>query len=180
MKTVLRSSLDVFLRTLMVSALAFASYPLVAAAKDFGYVISCVLAVFYYLVFMYFCIFNLWTAGEKDKIKVNAGHMKPMVWKGFVSDAVVFVPTAIVYTLANVLPKNTLGDVFRIINVVLTEHSMYIYSMFRISNSGGGLTGALITAFFCLSGTVAAGVSYIVGFKGIKIIQPWLDQWKKN
>ena len=46
MKTVLRSSLDVFLRTLMVSALAFASYPLVAAAKGFGYVISCVLAVF--------------------------------------------------------------------------------------------------------------------------------------
>ena len=37
MKTVFRSSLDVFLRTLMVTALAFASYPLVAAAKDFAY-----------------------------------------------------------------------------------------------------------------------------------------------
>ena len=42
MKTVFRSSLDVFLRTLMVTALAFASYPLVAAAKDFAYPLQCI------------------------------------------------------------------------------------------------------------------------------------------
>lgn len=180
MKTVFRSSLDVFLRTLMVTALAFASYPLVAAAKDFAYPLKCILAVFYYIVFMYFCIFNLWTAGCKDKIKVNAGHMKPMFWKGFASSAVVFVPSAVVYTLGVLLPDCGIRSGIRILNYILSGHAMYIYAMFGVTSAEGGLAGALITAFFCLSGIIAAGVAYIIGFKDIKIIQPWLDQWKKN
>lgn len=180
MKTVLRSALDVFLRTLMVTALSFASYPLVAAAKDFGYALKCILAVFYYIVFLYFCIFNLWTAGGKDKIKTDAGHMKPMLWKGFAAAAVVFIPSAAVYALGVCLPENGLRAGIRIANYILSGHSMYAFSMFGITNVEPGLTGALITAFFCLSGIIAAGVAYTVGFKEIKIIRPWLDQWKKN
>lgn len=180
MKSVLRSSLDVLLRTLMVTALAFASYPLVAAAKDFSYALKCILAVFYYLVFMYFCIFNLWTAGGKDRIKVGAGHMKPMIWKGFAASAVVFVPSAIVYALGVLLPACGFRSGIRILNYVLSGHAMYIYAMFGVTSAEASLTGTLITAFFCLSGIIAAGVAYIVGFKDIKIIQPWLDQWKKN
>ena len=68
MKTVFRSSLDVFLRTLMVTALAFASYPLVAAAKDFAYPLKCILAVFYYILFLCisaFSIFGLRAARTK-------------------------------------------------------------------------------------------------------------------
>jgi len=67
MKTVFRSSLDVFLRTLMVTALAFASYPLVAAAKDFAYPLKCILAVFYilFLCISAFSIFGLRAARTK-------------------------------------------------------------------------------------------------------------------
>ncbi len=66
MKTIFRSSLDVFLRTLMVTALAFASYPLVAAAKDFAYPLKCILAVFYYIVCISaFSIFGLRAARTK-------------------------------------------------------------------------------------------------------------------
>ena len=90
------------------------------------------------------------------------------------------VPAAVVYTLGVLLPDCGIRSGIRILNYILSGHAMYIYAMFGVTSAEGGLAGALITAFFCLSGIIAAGVAYIIGFKDIKIIQPWLDQWKKN
>lgn len=180
MKSILKSALHVFLRVLMVTVLAFASYPLVAASGDFKHLVSCILAVFYVIVLTYFNIFNLWSAGCKDKIKFDAGRIKPMPYKGFIASAIVYVPMGIVYAIVQILPKNSVRDVFVLLNYVLSGHSTYIFSAFGINNVDGGVIGAIIIVSVCTLGIVSAGIAYIIGFKGIKIIQPWLDQWKKN
>lgn len=112
MKETFKSSLYLLLRLLMISLLSFMSIPLWGKSVE---ILGPILAVFYFIILMYFFVFTMWSVGRKDVIKVNSGNMKINKLKGFIAGGFVLIPTVIFYFLPEFFPKETTNAVVRLI-----------------------------------------------------------------
>lgn len=179
MKNTLKLSLYLVLRALMVSVLCFMTSP-ITSNEGFGWLLY-VFAVFYLIVLFYFIIFTAWTVGCRDKIKVDAGRQKSCLARGFIGSGIVFGAMIVIFLLAVVLKDAGLfGQIVNTVNLILSFCVSFVLIVF--TGAAGYSTGWLGFTVFCfvmVACIAAGGISYIIGAKNIKFIQPWLDKWKR-
>ncbi|PWM46588.1 MAG: hypothetical protein DBX47_02065 [Clostridiales bacterium] len=195
MKSTMQTTLYLFLRIVLVCILAAMSIPITSFATD---ITIPILAVFYFLMIMYFFIFTAWTVGGKDVIANNRTKQKPFMAKGFVAAGIVAVFLAIVFFMPNVI-SSTMGSsnsiflIFYFLKLGFTMFSAYplVWTHSLVSGISMSSDEVMGDTFSSVAATIVyfaiivccvigAGVGYIVGYKQIKIIQPWLDKWKRE
>ena len=198
MKSMMQLSLYLFLRLVLVCILALMSIPVARFATD---VTTPLLAIFYFLMIMYFFIFTAWSVGGRDVIKNNRTNKSPFLAKGFIAAFIIAAFLVIVFFMPNIIssligsPSGSLYLVFHFMKLFFIFFSAYsmvwvqsIVSGIPILISVDEILGdinasvAATIAFFVilLCCVIGAGIGYIVGYKQIKIIQPWLDKWKRE
>ena len=196
MKSMMKLSLYLFLRLILVCILALMSIPVAGFATD---VTTPLLAIFYFLMIMYFFIFTAWSVGGRDVIKNNRTNKSPFLAKGFIAAFIIAAFLVIVFFMPNIIssligsPSGSLYLVFYFMKLFFIFFSAYSRVWVHSIVSGIPISGdetlgdinasvAATIAFFVilLCCVIGAGIGYIVGYKQIKIIQPWLDKWKRE
>jgi hypothetical protein len=111
--------------------------------------------------------------------------------KGFISAAILTVPLCAI----NIIPlfftpdlKNIFASVIGILKLIFSMSNVFtaqifIKTGFDIAQDVGVNTESTIiaTVVYCsvmLICTIGAGIGYIIGFKQIPLIKPWLNKWK--
>lgn len=179
MKNTFTLSLYLILRVLMIGFLCFMTSP-ISSNEGFGW-LTYVFAVFYLIVLFYFIIFTSWTVGCRDKIKVDGGRQKSCLARGFISSGIVFGTMLVIFFLAVLFKDAGMGgQILNIVNLITSFCVSFVLIAF--TGAAGYSTGWLGFTVFCLlmiACIAAGGISYILGAKNIKFIQPWLDKWKR-
>ena len=128
----------------------------------------------------------MWSVGGKDRIKVDRGVMKKNMAKGFVSSGILAVFLLFIYFASFLFGQFMDELVLRVwgfIKLFFTMFPMYMtiwLTSLEVSADIQTLVAAIVYVVTLISCVVGAGIGYIVGFKRIPIIQPWLDKWKRN
>ena len=195
MKSTMKISGYLFLRLVLVCILAAMSIPVTGFFTD---VTIPVLAIFYFIMIMYFFIFTSWIVGGKEVLADNRTKQKPFMAKGFVSAGIVGVFVAIIFFMPNVIAatmgtSNSLYLIFYFIKIGFSMVSAYpmIWTQSIVAGVSMSSTAPIGDSFSSVAATIVffaiivcciigSGVGYIVGYKQIKIIQPWLDKWKRE
>ncbi len=177
MKITFKLSLYLILRVLMICMLCFMCVPL-TVSDGFSWLIP-VLAVFYLVVLFYFVVFTCWTIGCKDKIKVDAGRQKSNMARGFISSGIVFGILEVLFILSIVITEGLAGQIFNVANMITSFFSYFLLMSFVGTSPYPGSYGILVYSLLIIACIITGGISYIIGAKNIKFIQPWLDKWKK-
>ena len=188
MKNVFKLSLTLFLRTILVCLLSFmAVITLTVIGSSEGYVnpvISVVFGVFYFIALLYFFIYSAWDEGKKDSNRVAIGQSKEMIYKGFLSAAIVVVPIITIFILTHVFGDYQ-NDIMNILNIIKLIF-MWAGAYFTVPFTGGvstttiepgaetdPTTAIIMTSILCgvyVASWIGSGVGYIFGYKKISFI----------
>lgn len=184
----LKGALYLFARVVLVCVLAFMSYPLSSMAPN---VMRPILAVFYFIMLMYFFVFTMWNEGVRDRNRVEIGLIKENKAKGFISSGIVLAFLLIVNYLPmffDIQSKNIFVIVISVIKVVFSSAVSFAVSMFLpnvdISQTMGGnmshlwVSSTVFTVIYLLC-AIGAGIGYIVGYKNIVFIGDKIEKIKK-
>lgn len=198
MKSMMKLSLYLFLRLVLVCILALMSIPVARFATD---VTTPLLAIFYFLMIMYFFIFTAWSVGGRDVIKNNRTNKSPFLAKGFIAAFIIAAFLVIVFFMPNIIssligsPSGSLYLVFyfmKLFFILFSAYSMaWVHSIVSgipilisvdeiLGDINASVAAAIAFFVILLCCVIGAGIGYIVGYKQIKIIQPWLDKWKRE
>lgn len=184
----LKGTLYLFARVVLVCVLAFMSYPLSSMAPE---VMRPVLAVFYFIMLIYFFTFTMWNEGVRDRNRVEIGLIKENRAKGFISAGILLAFLLIV----NYLPmffdtqsQNVFVVIISVVKVVFSSAVSFAVSFFvkdvDISQTMGGnmshlwVSSTVFTVIY-LCCAVAAGIGYIVGYKNIVIFGDKIEKIRK-
>lgn len=183
----LKGALYLFARVVLVCVLAFMSYPLSSMAPD---IMRPILAVFYFIMLMYFFIFTMWNEGVRDRNRVEIGLIKENRAKGFISAGIVLALLLIINYLPmffNTQSQNIFVIIISVIKVVFSAAVSFAVSLFvhnvDISQTMGGnmdhllVSSSVYTVIYLLC-AVGAGIGYIVGYKNIIIIGDKIEKIK--
>ena len=158
-------------------------------------VLAIPMGILYFFMMMYFYVFTMWYEGGKDIHRVKAGTVKYFPAKGFVSAGIVGAFASLAYFLPSFLTQGSLshgiaylGKLFfmlpstflswPIVDKTLTDEQ---FAALKEALSGTLRTQISVVFFgMLIAWIVGAGIGYIVGYKQIKIFQPFLDKWKKD
>jgi len=184
MKRTLQRSLYLFLRYLMIALLCLMTIILAEAAPMILYP---VLGLFYLVAVLYFVIFTSWHEGGKDIALVNAGASKKNLGRGFLA----FIPVAVLLVAVAVarIIAVPFGDVsgfslsqgiLPMFDTLLMMPDWYLANLPELFGANTVFWRYFIHFALLAVYWVSSGIAYIVGYKRILIIKPWLDKWKKN
>lgn len=192
MKAFRKSVLYLSLRYLLVTFLSFMTYTLVARSPR---VLAPIMAVFYFCVTMYFFVYTLWYEGCRDISRVKTGAVREFPAKGFAAGGVLGVVLSVFYVLPRFLPSgSTVHGIFYLIKSYLMLPCIYAALPFvdqSMSESeflawktqmGSALELRMDLVFFgfLLAWIIGGGIGYLLGYKDIHPLRPFLDKWKKD
>jgi len=192
MKHILRSSSHLLLRVILVCALSFMSITIISISPE---LMIPFLAIFYFIVMLYFFTFTMWHAGVQDINKVKLNTQKETLYKGFLSALIVVLPLC----MFNIIPlffdlsqSNIFYTIFGIIKVVFSMCCVFAITfitggnaMTFAENEGEAvqpINAILSTEIYCIMMiifVIGAGIGYIFGYKRIEIFPPLYKNIKK-
>ena len=195
MKNIFKLSLHLILRVALVcllSLMAVITLGTIASSNgQLNPVVSVIFGFFYFIMLVYFFILSAWTEGGKDSNRVAIGQSKEMIYKGFISSAIVVVPIVTVFVLTYVYSdyKNDTMNVLNLIKFFFMWAGVY----FSVPFTGGVSTttidpGAetdpmvalimtvILCAVYIIAG-ICAGVGYIFGYKKISFIPKLMTKY---
>ena len=195
MKSTLKCSLYLLARIVLVCMLSFMSIYLTGISKEVMYP---VLAVFYYIMIMYFFVYTMWFEGDKDTNRVTIGLQKYMPYKGFLAAAIAVAPIIILFMIQAFIPSlqgTMFMNVVSIINMIFEMSAFYtvgcvlqIYQadttksesfkdvLFNTESITDTQLIAITVSVVLISCVIGAGIGYIVGYKKIHIFKPIADK----
>lgn len=188
MKSVFKLSLSLLLRTVLVCMLSFMAVitlGMVGSSNgEINPVISVIFGIIYLFMLLYFFVYTSWVEGGKDNNRVKIGQANEMVYKGFLSAAIVVVPVIAVFviTYAFMNVQNTVMSILNILKLIFVWAGIYLTVPFTggISTTSVDAEGTAdptlalyMTLILCVIYIIAAicsGVGYIFGYKKISFI----------
>ena len=195
MKNIFKLALHLFLRVILVcllSLMAVITLGTIGSSNgQINPVVSVIFGVFYFIMLVYFFILSAWTEGGKDNNRVAIGQSTEMIYKGFLSAAIVVVPVVTVFILTHVFSdyQNNVMNVLNLIKFLFMWAGIY----FTVPFTGGvstttielgaetDPTSALImTAILCavyIISWIGSGVGYIFGYKKISFIPKLMNKF---
>lgn len=184
---ILKGSLYLFARVVLVCVLAFMAMPLASMAPD---ILNPILAIFYFIILLYFFVFTMWYEGVKDRNRVEIGLIKENKFKGFISAGIILF----VLLLINYLPmffstdsKGVFISVLNVIKIIFSSSVSYEISFFigsvDLSAMGGNwdhliISSTVFTVIYIIC-AIGSGIGYIFGYKNIVIIGDKIEKIKK-
>ena len=188
MKKVLKLSLGLLGRTILIcllSIMAVVTLSIIASSKgQINPVVSVIFGSLYFIMLVYFFVLTAWNEGGKDSNRVAIGQSKEMIYKGFLSAAILVIPIVTVFILTHIFEdyQNNIMNILNIIKFIFMWTGIY----FAVPFTGGISTttiepGAetdptaalIITCILCgvyVIAGICAGVGYIFGYKKISFI----------
>lgn len=176
-KSILRSIWFLLLRFILVCVLCFMTIPLASFAPA---IMPPILGFFYGGVLLYFYIFTMWSVGKKDTNLVKTGIAKENLAKGFLAAGILAVVLFIFVLIPSFFPPDAAGTaavIFNLIKFCLTMCVNYLITFFFGPASPYGTV--IVFGIMMVLCTVSAGIAYLVGYKNIPLIEPFLQKIKK-
>lgn len=186
-KRIRASALNLFLRMILIAMLSFMAIPVMAFVEKesaFAYILFVVFGILYLFMLCYFFVFTLWSEGGSDRNRVANNVIVYHPWKGFLSAAIVMIPLYVI----QIIPLFFSDTTPEILKAVLTVLKL-IFSMPgffpTLALTGGDLSQFLDvmgTSICCVLYTIAivcSGIGYLVGYKQITLIRPWIEKLTK-
>ena len=137
-KLILKGTLYLFARVVLLCVLVFMSIPIASVAPG---IFQPIFAVFYFFILLYFFILTMWHEGVRDRNRVEIGLIKENKAKGFISSGILLIFLLIV----NYLPmffdtesENIFVIIISVIKTVFSSSVSYLITLFvgYISNHG--------------------------------------------
>ncbi len=188
MKSILKLSLSLLLRTILVCMLSFMAVITLGmigtSNGEINPVVAVIFGIIYLFMLVYFFVYTAWVEGVKDNNRVNIGQANEMVWKGFASAAVVVIPVVIIFIVTYVFMdvQNGIMSLLNILKLIFVWAGIYLTVPFTggISTTSVDADGVadptlalymtvVLCAVYILS-AVCSGVGYIFGYKKISFI----------
>lgn len=188
MKSVFKLSLSLLLRAILVCLLSFMAVITLgmigSSNGEINPVVAVIFGIIYLFMLLYFFVYTAWVEGGKDNNRVNIGQANEMVWKGFVSAAIVVVPLIAVFVITYIFVdvQNGFMSFLNIIKLIFVWAGIYLTVPFTggISTTSVNSEGVAdpelalyMTVILCAVYIIAAicsGVGYIFGYKKISFI----------
>lgn len=187
-KLTLKGTLYLFARVVLICVLAFMSIPVASMAPN---IMNPILAVFYFIMMIYFWTLTMWHEGVRDRNRVEIELIRENKAKGFISSGILLLFLLVI----NYLPmffstesKNIFVTVISVIKVVFSSSVSYAVSFFvgtvDISQTMGGnperlLISSTVFTVIHLICAICAGIGYMVGYKNIVIFGDKIEKIKK-
>lgn len=187
-----KSVLYLSLRYLMMAFLSFMTYTMVTRSP---HVLAPLMAVFYFCVTMYFFVYTLWYEGCRDISRVKTGVVREFQAKGFAAGGVLGLILSVFYVLPRFMPAGSMvHGIFYIIRTVLMLPCIYAAIPFVDQGMSEAeflawkeqLSGTLelrmdlVFFGFLLAWIIGGGIGYLLGYKDLHPLRPFLDKWKRD
>ncbi len=183
---ILKNSLYLFARVILVCVLAFMAIPLASVSRN---IFNPIFAVFYFIVLFYFFVLTTWHEGVRDRNRVEIGLIKENKAKGFISAGIVLLFLLLVNYLPMFFSPDSRGvfvTILSVVKVIFASAVSYATSVFigdvDLSNMGGNAEHLMISStVFTVIYTVCAvssGISYIIGYKNIVLFGDKIEKIK--
>lgn len=186
-KLILKGTLYLFARVVLLCVLVFMSIPIASVAPG---IFQPIFAFFYFFILLYFFILTMWHEGVRDRNRVEIGLIKENKAKGFISSGILLIFLLIV----NYLPmffdtesENIFVIIISVIKTVFSSSVSYLITLFvgnvDISQTMGGnmerlmISSTVFTVVYIIC-VIGAGIGYIFGYKNIVVIGDKIEKIK--
>lgn len=183
MKLVFKSALHLFLRVILVCALAFMAFPafgvFTGSDGSINIVASAILGSFYLVMLVYFFVFTMWTEGNSDANRVKIGEIEPMQYKGFLSSAIVVVPIIIlnIASLSFGQSESIIISILNVLKLIFQMAAIFLTMVVANTSTLSEVTGTIdaqhmqyMVIIICavyFAAFIGGGIGYIFGYRKI-------------
>ncbi|MBE6890610.1 MAG: hypothetical protein E7481_01155 [Ruminococcaceae bacterium] len=193
MKSVLKLSLSLLLRTVLVCMLSFMAVitlGMIASSNgEINPVVAVIFGLIYLFMLLYFFTYTSWVEGGRDNNRVAIGQATEMLYKGYLSAAIVVIPIIAIFVISYVFMdvQNSVMGVLNILKLIFVWAGIYLtvpltggISTTTVDTEGADPTLALyMTLILCavyIIAAVCSGVGYVFGYKKISFIPKLTDK----
>lgn len=181
-----------FLRLILVCALSFMAIPLGSFSPK---IIWPVLAVFYFLIILYFYSFTSHSEGLTDRNRIETGLIKRIPFKGYISSGIltlILIVIGIVPFIYGYDSSHVVCRIFLILYYILSMSTAFAAQVFvgvdvsdinTDMNMENLITRFVVFAVIMIICTIVAGISYKLGLENKHPVKPFIDKvsgWLKQ
>ncbi|MBQ4645701.1 MAG: hypothetical protein IJB72_08075, partial [Clostridia bacterium] len=132
MKSVLKLSLSLLLRTVLVCMLSFMAVitlGMIASSNgEINPVVAVIFGLIYLFMLLYFFTYTSWVEGGRDNNRVAIGQATEMLYKGYLSAAIVVIPIIAIFVISYVFMdvQNSVMGVLNILKLIFVWAGIYL------------------------------------------------------